>query len=121
MNEQVNPILPRPYRLRCDFSVGESIGHVIIWVILTIITLGLALLVFPYYLNKVVLNRTEVLDLHSRPIGRLRCNFSLASSIGHVVIWAVLILVTLGLAAFFYAYRVVRVILSDTTIEYYGH
>jgi hypothetical protein len=110
----------RASKLRCDFSIGESIGHVIIWIFLTIITLGLALMVFPYYLNRAVLNRTEVLDAHNRPIGRLRCNFNLASSIGHVIIWAILILITFGIAAFFYAYRLVRVILNETSIEYYA-
>ncbi len=50
---------------------------------------------------------------------RLRCNFDLISSIGHVIIWGILILITFGIAGFFYLYRVVRVVLSDTVIEYY--
>lgn len=120
MNQSATTRELRAARLRCDFSIGESIGHVIIWILLTICTLGLALLVFPYYLNRAVLNRTEVLDLQGRPIGRLRCEFNLASSIGHVVIWAILILITFGIAAFFYAYRIMRVILNDTSIEYYA-
>ncbi|WOC14762.1 DUF6693 family protein [Pseudochrobactrum sp. MP213Fo] len=106
-------------KLRCNFSTGEAIGHVIIWVLLTLITLGLALLVFPYYMNKVVLNRTEILDAHGRAIGKFRCDFNLASSIGHVIIWFFLIIFTLGIAAFFYAYRIMRVLLNDTVIEYY--
>ncbi|WP_313198493.1 DUF6693 family protein [Rhizobium sp.] len=116
---QVTQIGSRAARLRCEFSIGQSIGHVIVWVVLTIVTLGLALLVFPYYLNRAVLNRTEVLDQQGRPIGKLRCNFDLISSIGHVIIWGILILVTFGIAGFFYLYRVVRVVLSDTVIEYY--
>lgn len=106
-------------KLRCDFGTGEAIGHVIIWVILTICTFGLALLVFPYYMNKVVLNKTEILDAHGRAIGKFRCDFNLASSIGHVIIWFFLILITFGIAAFFYAYRIIRVILNETVIEYY--
>ena len=109
----------RAARLRCEFSIGQSIGHVIVWVVLTLVTFGLALLVFPYYLNRAVLNRTEVLDQSGRAIGKLRCNFDLISSIGHVIIWGILILITFGIAGFFYLYRVVRVVLSDTVIEYY--
>lgn len=109
----------RVARLRSDFGIADSIGHVIIWILLTIITLGLALIVFPYYFNRAVLNRTKVLDHNGNEVGRLNCRFDLGSSIGHVVIWAVLIIVTLGLALFFYAYRVIRVVLNETHIEYY--
>jgi predicted MFS family arabinose efflux permease len=116
---QAAQIGSRAARLRCEFSIGQSIGHVIVWVVLTLVTFGLALLVFPYYLNRAMLNRTEVLDQQGRPIGRLRCNFDLISSIGHVIIWGILILITFGIAGFFYLYRVVRVVLSDTVIEYY--
>lgn len=106
-------------RLRCDFGIAESIGQVIIWILLTIVTLGLALMIFPYYFNKAVLNRTEVIDANGTAIGRLNCSFNLASSIGHVIIWILLILVTFGLAGFLYAYRVIRVLLNETRIEYY--
>lgn len=110
----------RAVRLRSDFGIGDSIGHVIIWLLLTIITLGLALIVFPYYLNRAVLNRTKVLDQSGQEIGYLNCTFNLGSSIGHVIIWAILILLTFGIAAFFYVYRVLRVVINETRIEYYG-
>jgi ABC-type antimicrobial peptide transport system permease subunit len=97
----------------------EAIGNVILWIILTIVTLGLALIVFPYYFNRAVLNQTEVLDLTGTPIGRLNCTFNVGHSIGHVLIWAILIIVTLGLAGFLYVYRVLRVVLNETRIEYY--
>lgn len=97
----------------------ETIGQVIFWLLLSIVTLGLALLIFPYYFNKVVLNRTEVLDSSGRAIGRLDCQFNIGSSIGHVIIWILLIIITFGIAAFFYAYRILRVLLNDTRIAYY--
>lgn len=106
-------------RLKCDFGTTEAIGNVILWVVLTIITLGLALIIFPYYFNKAVLNRTEILDAGGRAVGRLNCNFNLGNSIGHVIIWAILIVVTLGLASFLYVYRVLRVVLNETRVEYY--
>ncbi|TWF56551.1 DUF6693 family protein [Neorhizobium alkalisoli] len=111
--------IARPAKFRCNFSVTEAIGSIIIWIILSIVTLGLALLIFPYYLNRAVLNKTEVLDAAGRPIGRLDCQFNLASSIGHVILWFLLIIVTLGLASFIYVYRVLRVVLNETRISYY--
>ena len=111
--------LQRAARLRSDFSIGDTIGHVIIWVLLTIVTLGLALVVFPYYFNRAVLNRTKVIDSAGNEIGYLDCRFNLGSSIGHVIIWLILIIVTLGIAAFFYVYRVLRVVINETRIVYY--
>lgn len=115
----MNETLLRAARLRSDFSIADSIGHVIIWILLTIITLGLALVVFPYYFNRAVLNRTKVLDQAGNEIGHLDCRFNLGSSIGHVIIWLILIIITLGIAAFFYVYRVVRVVINETRIVYY--
>lgn len=107
-----------PVKFRCEFGLIETVGQVIFWLILSVITLGLALIVFPYYFNKVVLNRTEVLDTSGRAIGHLDCRFNIGSSIGHVIIWILLIIVTFGIAAFFYAYRILRVLLNDTRIVY---
>lgn len=109
----------RVHRLKCNFTNVDAIGYMILWFILTVITLGLALLVFPYYLNINVLNRTEVVDAQGRAIGRLNCRFGVGSAIGNLILWAILIFLTLGLASFLFAYRVVRVVLNETTIEYY--
>lgn len=106
-------------RLKCSFGTIEAIGTVVLWIVLTIITFGLALLVFPYYLNKAVINKTEIIDVSGRTIGRLNCSFNIGHSIGHVIIWGILILLTLGLAGFLYVYRVLRVVLNETRIEYY--
>ncbi|WP_320196146.1 DUF6693 family protein [Agrobacterium rosae] len=106
-------------RLKCSFSAIETIGSIVIWVILTVITFGLALLVFPYYLNRAVINKTEITDGAGRAIGRLNCTFNIGHSIGHVIVWGILILITLGLASFVYVYRVLRVVLNETRIEYY--
>ncbi len=106
-------------RLRCSFGTIEAIGSVIMWIILTVITLGLAMLVFPYYLNRAVLNKTELLDGAGNPIGRFNCTFNVAHSIGHLIVWAIIIVLTLGLGGFLYFYRVLRVTLNETRVEYY--
>lgn len=106
-------------KLHCSFGTIEAIGTVVLWIVLTLITLGLALIVFPYYFNRAVLNKTEILDAAGRPIARLNCTFNVGHSIGHVIIWAILILITFGLASFVYVYRVLRVVLNETRVEYY--
>ncbi len=109
----------RSLRLQCRFSNVDALGYMILWFVLTVITLGLALLVFPYYLNISVLNRTEVVDGSGRAIGRLNCRFGVGSAIGNLILWGILILVTCGLASFLYVYRVLRVVLNETTVELY--
>ncbi|MEY8118439.1 DUF6693 family protein [Falsihalocynthiibacter sp. BN13B15] len=106
-------------RFRCDFSVGDAIGNVIIWFVLIVITLGLAAFVFPYYLLKAVINRTTVLAQDGTEIGKLSCDISLGTAVGNAIIWVFLSIITLGLAYLVYIYRVYRVVLNETKIEYY--
>ena len=106
----------RPTKFRCDFSVGDAIGHMIIWLLLTILTLGLALFVFPYYMPKAIINRTTVLAQDGTEFGRLKCDLPLGSMIGNAILWLLLCIVTLGLAYFVYVYRVFRIVLSETRI-----
>lgn len=37
------------HKFTCEFTVGEAIGQLVIWVLLSIVTFGLALFVLPYY------------------------------------------------------------------------
>jgi len=106
-------------RFRCDFSVGDAVGNMIIWFILIVITLGLAAFVFPYYLPKAVINRTTVLAQDGTEIGKLSCEISLGTVIGNAIIWVLLTIITFGLAYLVYIYRVYRVVLNETKIEYF--
>ena len=111
--------MKKPMKLKCDFGIGDSIGHVIIWLLLTIVTLGLALFVFPYYFTRAIINKTSVLDDDGISIiGKLKCDISLGGVIGNAFIWLLLTIVTLGLAYIIYFYHVVRIVLSETTIKY---
>ncbi len=110
----------KAYRFRCDFSVGDAIGNMILWVILIIVTLGLAAFVFPYYLPKAIISKTTVLGHDGSEIGQLKCDLTLGTMIGNAVIWVILTIITLGLAYFVCIYRVLRVVLMETHIAYNG-
>lgn len=105
------------YRLQSEFSVGESIGHAVLWIIVIILTLGLGALFFPYFQQRSVIKKTVVIDNNNRIVGRIDCDFNFAQTIGHVIIWAILILITLGLAAFIYIYRVQVALLQHSYIK----
>lgn len=93
-------------KLKSDLTVGDIIGHGIIWILLSIVTLGLALFVFPYYMQRFIISRTSVLDDSGRRVGRLVCTIDLASIIGNIVIWAIISIITLGIGYLIFLYKI---------------
>ncbi len=54
-----------------------------------------------YYFYKTVLNKTFVVDIDGRKIGKLSCDLTLAEMIGHILIWILLTIITLGIGLIF--------------------
>lgn len=104
-------------RFRCDFSVGEAIGQLIIWILLSIVTLGLALFVLPYYFIKAPLNRTTILDETGQAIGRVSVEVSFGDILGHALVWLLLTIVTLGLAYLVYWPAVIKRLLNAVEVK----
>lgn len=107
---------PGGLMLSCRIPFWEMVGHIILWVLLSIITLGIGAFFFVYSVQKMVINHTDVVNRRGDRVGRLRCEFSVTSSIGHVLLWVLLTIVTLGLALPFYIYRVNRVVTSASEL-----
>ncbi|CRL44493.1 hypothetical protein SGGMMB4_01622 [Sodalis glossinidius str. 'morsitans'] len=106
----------RNTKLQCSAGTLEIIGHLIIWLLLTIVTIGLALMVFPYYLIKFIMNHTEIIDKRNgTKIGRLKCEIGLASIIGYIILWTILSIVTMGLLYFIFLYKVYAHCINKTT------
>lgn len=101
-------------RLRCDFSLAEALGQLLIWVVLTVLTLGLALFVLPYYFLKAPINKTYVLDSQGHAVARLSVDVGFADILGHAIIWLILTILTLGLAYFVYWQSVVKRLMNAT-------
>ena len=108
--------LPANAQFQCDFGATEAIGSFIIWILLTIVTFGLASFVAPYYILSAIINKTSIVDENGQRLSQLEVNFTLAEIAGHAVIWVLLTIVTLGLALFIYYYMVMRTVLNRTEI-----
>ncbi|HUS56142.1 MAG TPA: DUF6693 family protein [Thermohalobaculum sp.] len=108
--------LPANAHFQCDFGVTEAIGSFIIWLLLTIVTLGLASFVAPYYVLSSIINQTWIADQNGQRMAHLKVNFTLAEIVGHAVIWVLLTIVTLGLALIVYYYMVMKKVLNRTEI-----
>lgn len=103
-------------RLEADIRVGDIIVHLLVWFVLTIVTLGVALFWWPYSFAREILGRVYVTDEMGHRIGRLDCPSDPGSDFVHGILWFVLTLVTLGLAAPFYAYNVAGTVISRTKV-----
>lgn len=106
----------KQFSLKSDLTVGDIIGHGIIWILLTVVTLGLAMFVFPYYMQRFIISRTSVLDDQGKRVGRLQCTIDLASIIGNIVIWAIISIVTLGIGYFIFLYKIHAHCMNHTKI-----
>ena len=51
------------YKLKCEYSVSEAIGSIIIRILISIVTIGLALFVYYPALVKRLLNGVEIRNL----------------------------------------------------------
>ena len=119
VNENVAGALMNGAKLKSDISIIDIIGNVIIWILLSIVTLGLAMFVYIYFYNKLVINKTFIVDKDDNKIGQLSCDIGVGQAIGHGVIWFLITIVTLGLGMFFYMYKANAYVMSQTKIEMY--
>ncbi|WP_419894661.1 DUF6693 family protein, partial [Proteus faecis] len=46
--------------IKANLSILDIVGHLLVWLLLTIFTLGIALFFFPYSFARFVINRTSV-------------------------------------------------------------
>lgn len=103
--------------IKADLSILDIVGHLIIWVLLTIVTFGFALFFFPYYFVRFVINRTSVIDAESGVEQKMVCDINILSNIGHIVLWMIISFLTLGLGYLFYVYRVWNYALNNTRVQ----
>lgn len=106
MNNEVTMANFNGLQLKCEIGTLEIIGHAIIWILLALITFGLALFVFPYYMQRYILNKTVAYDASGKKVGRLQCEIDLASMIGHIILWTILSIITFGILYIVFLYKI---------------
>ena len=103
-------------RLRFDLDAFTMIGHVVLWVVLVVFTAGIGLLFIPYAAAKLILNSLIITDEFGRASARLHCEISWATQTGHGVVWALLILLSGGIAAPFYIFALAQLAVNRTKL-----
>ena len=102
-------------KLRTTLTMGEVLGHVVIWLLLSIITLGVGLFFWPYAAMRMILNSIEVYT-ETRGFRRCKCELGFSEQVGHIIIWLVISICTAGLAYPFYVFGVARTAINRTEV-----
>ncbi|KVF22131.1 DUF6693 family protein [Burkholderia vietnamiensis] len=92
--------------LKFEPTVSDIIGHAVIWILLSIATVGFAFFAYPYYMYRFVMSRTIAKNSNGKVIGRLECAIDLATSIGKIVVWPLISTVTLGVGYAIFLYKI---------------
>lgn len=103
-------------QLKSELGAFDVLGHLIIWLLLTLVTLGLALFVFPYYMQRFIISKTFAFDGEGRKVGRLVCTIDLASMIGNIILWAIISILTLGIGYLVFMYKITAHCMTHTKV-----
>lgn len=103
-------------KLKADIAILDILGHLIIWVLLSLVTLGVALFFFPYSFSKFIINRTSLIDESGNEM-KMDCNINIFTDLGHVILWVLISILTLGFGYIFYFYRVWNYALNNSTVR----
>ena len=114
--EQMNfgsaPLNATVGRCRAELSISQVVGHVVLWLLITVVTAGIGLIFFPYAAAGLILNSIVITDEFNRPTARLRCDISFTEQLGHGLIWALLVVFTGGFMAPFYVFALAHFVIS---------
>lgn len=101
-------------RLRCEYSIMEAIGYLVIWAIISVLTLGIGAFFAIYYFYKSIINKTYLINREGHQIAKLECDLNLAEVIGHVILWIIITIITFGIGLLFYVFRTLRLCINKT-------
>jgi len=74
-------------RIGVSFTMMDVVGHVILWLIISVVTLGVGLFFWPYSAAKMIINGITIYDSGDVRVGKLQCQLSAGQQIGHIVLW----------------------------------
>lgn len=104
-----------PGKFKSNLSMAGVLGHIIVWILIVLVTFGVGIFFWPYAAMKLVLNSIEV---HSGAgIQRCHCDLGFSEQLGHILIWAIISVLTVGIAYPFYIYGVARTAINRTEVR----
>jgi uncharacterized membrane protein YjgN (DUF898 family) len=105
-------------RLQSELDLGEVWPSFLVWLVVSVCTLGLGWIVVSGHFFRLILNSTIIVDGTGRRLGRLRCDYDVEGQMGQVVTWVLLSIVTLGVGLLFYSFHAARRAIAATSLEW---
>ncbi|MCY3907786.1 MAG: hypothetical protein OXF63_11110 [Anaerolineaceae bacterium] len=104
------------YRLHVQWTMVDIALYSLLWLVLILVTAGIALLFAPYAWTARVLNGTQLLDSEGRVTGTVQVVYSLGGQTGHILKWLLLTIITAGFAYPFYFWGAVRSVIDHAQV-----
>jgi hypothetical protein len=111
--------VPAGVRLRNELDFGRVWPSFLVWLAVSICTIGLGWIVVSGRFFKLLIDTTEVVGPTGKSIGRLHCDYDVDKDLGHIVRWTLISIATLGVGLFFYSFHAGRAALNATVVEWY--
>lgn len=106
-------------RLRSGLDLARVWPDFLVWLAISVVTLGLGWIVVAGHFFRLVINSCEVVAEDGTPIGRLVCDFDVERGTASLVRWLVVCILTLGVGLLFYSFHAARAALDHTRVEWY--
>ena len=105
-------------KFRNDMKLADVWAPFLVWLAVSICTLGLGWIIVSGHFFKLVINFTRIEDGQGRTIGRLRCDYDVEREMRLVALWLVVCILTLGIGLLFYSFHAARAALNATEIAW---
>jgi Family of unknown function (DUF6693) len=106
--------------LRSELDLGEVWPAFLVWLIVSVCTLGLGWIVVSGHFFRLILNSTAIVDAGGNRLGRLRCDYDMDGRLAQVALWVAVSIATLGVGLLFYSFRAAQRAIDATTVEWDG-
>lgn len=106
-------------RLRSRMDLSKVWPDFLVWLAVSVFTLGLGWLVVAGHFFRAVLNSVELVGPDGAPVGRLVCRYDVEKGTAALLRWLVVCIVTLGVGLLFYSFAAARAAMNHTEVEWY--
>ena len=113
----MNPSMPQGMRLQSRMDLSQVWPDFLVWLAVSIFTLGLGWLVVAGHFFRLVINSAEVVDPSGATVGRLVCDYDVEKGTAALVKWLLICIATLGIGLLFYSFHAARTAANHTRIE----
>jgi hypothetical protein len=110
--------MPEAARLRSDLDLRQVWPSFLVWLAVSVCTLGLGWIVVSGHFFRLILNTTTIVDDQGRRLGRLRCDYDVETGMGRIALWVAVSIATLGVGLLFYSFHAARRAIDATTVAW---